>query len=167
VSSTTVRAMVRWSGELPVEAEKVASRVRGGDLWRCPSTRDLSLAVGSGGRPELEAAPAARGERRGGERGGLLHFAIITNGKHSKAILTIAPTDLPLLVETLLKYTLFAYVARQRVNFCLCAPSPLVPTHTNVDRNAKRPKHPWHLLLSTLLSSFFRALCHGGRLGSV
>jgi hypothetical protein len=69
-------------------------------------------------------------------------FAIITDAKHSKAIFRIAPTDLPLLVETSLKYTLFAYVARQRVNFCLCGTQPTCTTHANVDRNAKRPKHP-------------------------
>jgi hypothetical protein len=39
-------------------------------------------------------------------------FAIITDGEHSKAILRIAPTDLPLLVEDLFTFTLFADVAR-------------------------------------------------------
>jgi hypothetical protein len=53
-------------------------------------------------------------------RGAFYIFAIITDGKHSKAIVRIAPTYLSLLVETSLVYTLFAYVAGQRVNFCLC-----------------------------------------------
>jgi hypothetical protein len=44
-------------------------------------------------------------------------FAIITDGKHSKTTLRIAPTYLPLLFETTFKYILFADVARQRVHF--------------------------------------------------
>jgi hypothetical protein len=36
--------------------------------------------------------------------------AIITNDKHSKAILTTAPTDLPLLFEDSFTITLFADV---------------------------------------------------------
>jgi hypothetical protein len=39
-------------------------------------------------------------------------FAIITNGKHSKAILRTAPTYLPLLFEDSFTITLFADVAR-------------------------------------------------------
>jgi hypothetical protein len=39
-------------------------------------------------------------------------FAIITNGKHSKAILRTAPADLPLLFEDSFTITLFADVAR-------------------------------------------------------
>jgi hypothetical protein len=45
-------------------------------------------------------------------------FAIITNGKLSKAILRITPTYLPLLFETTFKFALFADVARQHVHFC-------------------------------------------------
>jgi hypothetical protein len=39
-------------------------------------------------------------------------FAIITNVKHSKAILRTAPTDLPLLFEDSFTITIFADVAR-------------------------------------------------------
>jgi hypothetical protein len=39
-------------------------------------------------------------------------FTIITDGEHSKVILKIVPTDLPLLCEDLFTFTLFADVAR-------------------------------------------------------
>jgi hypothetical protein len=65
-----------------------------------------------------------RGTREDGKDGVLIFsnpgkrafyiFAIITDGACSKGIVRNAPTYLPLLFEDTLKYTLFAYVARQR-----------------------------------------------------
>jgi hypothetical protein len=68
-------------------------------------------------------------------------FAIITNDKHSKALLRIAPTYLPLLVEPSLKYTLFAYVARQRI--------PHMLPHMHL--HAKFPSCPSFTLTQTAL----------------
>jgi hypothetical protein len=90
-----------------------------------------------------------------GDLGAFYIFVIITDGKHSKAIVRIAPTYLPLLVETSLIYTFLPMWHASVSIFAYVAPSPLVPTHANVDRNVKRLKHPCHLLLSPLLSSFF------------
>jgi hypothetical protein len=52
------------------------------------------------------------------EERGIYIFAIITNGKHSKAILRIAPTYLPLLFANTFNFALFADVAAQHVHFC-------------------------------------------------
>jgi hypothetical protein len=59
-------------------------------------------------------------------------FSIITNGKHSKAIVRNDPTDLPLLSETPFKCTIFAYVARHvtvRTHSTLepCRELPILP----------------------------------------
>jgi hypothetical protein len=43
---------------------------------------------------------------------GFYIFATLKNGKHSKTILTIAPTDLPLLFQHPFTITLFTDVAR-------------------------------------------------------
>jgi hypothetical protein len=52
-------------------------------------------------------------------RGPFYIFAIITNDRHSKAILRIALTYLPLLFENTFKFTFFADVARQHGCFVL------------------------------------------------
>jgi hypothetical protein len=62
------------------------------------------------------SAPGVR-DREREDQGAFYIFAIITDGKHSKTTLRIAPTYLPLLFETTFKYILFADVARQRVHF--------------------------------------------------
>jgi hypothetical protein len=78
----------------------------------------------------------------------------------------MAPTDLPLLFETSLKIALFAYVARQRVNFCLCSTQPTCTNSCQRGSNRETTKIP---LSSSSFSSpiSFGHWCHGGRLGSV
>jgi hypothetical protein len=66
---------------------------------------------------DLEPGGPSAGCRAASILGVFYNFAIITDGKHSKTTLRIAPTYLPLLFETTFKYILFADVARQRVHF--------------------------------------------------
>jgi hypothetical protein len=90
-----------------------------GGVCRSGAVREVGDACG-GGLWRRRSKGSGCGERRENPRnsGGIYIFAIITNGKHSKAILRIAPTYLPLLFANTFNFALFADVAAQHVHFC-------------------------------------------------
>jgi hypothetical protein len=98
--------------------------------------------------------------RRTVTRRGFYIFATLTKDSHSKVILRIAATNLPLLFEISFTIALFVDVARQLGHFCSRGTQV---ARANMDWNTKWPKYPCYLLLPPLKFSSCILACHGGR----